>query len=528
MATNNITSQALSVGKTLDEFVARLHPVVGLVIILLTVGGLHNLLKTDPLAKFPVVGEGARSQRRKRFMSGDGKALYTEGYRKFSDRIFRITTGRPKDMLVLPAKYLPEIGKLPDDVVSFHASVVESMQQKYTRLEADFTMLPHTIKSSLTPALARLNTVIVDEVAETMRIEMPETTEWTEVNINSKLLRVVAMVSGRIFVGPELCRDERYLDAAINYTVDMMIAVYAITLIPSWLRPLLAPILPPVKKLNRRIKEADAFLRPVVAARREAAEEPGHQKPDDMLQWIMDSQQKFGEKNDEELARYQLSVSFAAIHTSTLVATNAFYTLAAMPELIPELREDVQQAIAQEGGVLSTIALQRMKKLDSFMREVLRCYPLAFGGVSRKVLKPFTLSTGETIPAGSNIEVATSCVHSDSAIFEQPEVFDPLRFYKLRKAKEEGITGAKAAEIVAHSQFVSVSRSSLTFGFGRHACPGRFFAANEIKMILSTALLHYEVKMPDGINKRHENITRAQAMVPDPKKTIMIRRLPVS
>ena len=137
----------------------------------------------------------------------------------------------------------------------------------------------------------RLNPTISDEVEEAMRLELPQTGSWSEVNINSKLLRIVAMASGRIFVGPELCRDEAYLDAAINYTVDLMTAVHLVAFTPVWLRPIVASFLPQIRKLKTRVQQADDFLRPVVAARRKAAQDPEYQKPDDMLQWIIDSQQ---------------------------------------------------------------------------------------------------------------------------------------------------------------------------------------------------------------------------------------------
>lgn len=156
-----------------------------------------------------------------------------------------------------------------------------------------------------------------------MRIELPQSPSWSEVKINDKLLRIVAMASGRIFIGPELCRDEAYLDAAINYTIDLMTAVHIISFMPVWLRPFLAPFIPQIKKLKQRIDEADAFLRPIVSARREAAKDPDYQKPDDMLQWLIDSQGKFGVKDDKELANNQLGISFAAIHTTTLTALNS-------------------------------------------------------------------------------------------------------------------------------------------------------------------------------------------------------------
>lgn len=131
-------------------------------------------------------------------------------------------------------------------------------------------------------------------------------------------------MSGRVFIGPELCRNEQYLDAAINYTVDLMTARAAVLYLPPWLRRFKAASLPHVKKLDQRIREADAFLQPIVAARRKGEQDPDYVKPDDMLQWMMDNQHKFGEKGNHDLARNQLGLSFAAIHTTCLTTTNAY------------------------------------------------------------------------------------------------------------------------------------------------------------------------------------------------------------
>lgn len=37
----------------------------------------------------------------------------------------------------------------------------------------------------------------------------------------------------------------------------------------------------------------------------------------------------------------------------------------------------------------------------------------------------------------------------------------------------------------------------LIFGHGRHACPGRFFAVNELKLMMAHLLLTYDVKFAD-------------------------------
>ena len=66
----------------------------------------------------------------------------------------------------------------------------------------------------------------------------------------------------------------------------------------------------------------------------------------------------------------------------------------------------------------------------------------------------------------------------------------------------------------------------MAFGYGRHACPGRFFAANEIKLIFSRILLEYDLRMPDGITERYPNIETGTDAMPDPTKEIMFKRIP--
>jgi cytochrome P450 len=45
------------------------------------------------------------------------------------------------------------------------------------------------------------------------------------------------------------------------------------------------------------------------------------------------------------------------------------------------------------------------------------------------------------------------------------------------------------------------------FGYGRHACPGRFFAANEIKMMVANFVLAYDMRHPEGVTERYPNLS---------------------
>lgn len=73
-----------------------------------------------------------------------------------------------------------------------------------------------------------------------------------------------------------------------------------------------------------------------------------------------------------------------------------------------------------------------------------------------------------------------------------PNTFDGLRYYKMRERMSKD--GLSQSEVAGKHQFVSVSTASLMFGYGRHACPGRFFAGNEIKLILVKLLQRFDIK----------------------------------
>lgn len=158
-----------------------------------------------------------------------------------------------------------------------------------------------------------------------------------------------------------------------------------------------------------------------------------------------------------------------------------------------------------------------MVKLDSFMKESTRFHPPGATSFNRKVLKGFTLSNGQYIPPGVTVEVASHAVYQDSTLFPDSATFDGFRFWKLR---EGGV-----ATDHARNQFVTTNEQNLMFGYGRHACPGRFFAANEIKMIVARMLLDFDFKNEGESKVRYPNIEMGRQSTPDPRKVLLFRRV---
>lgn len=113
-------------------------------------------------------------------------------------------------------------------------------------------------------------------------------------------------------------------------------------------------------------------------------------------------------------------------------------------------------------------------------------------------------------------------------IYEDPESFDGYRFFKSEE------TAWKNQAVVLDPTFV-------LFGLGRHAwyviqlplrpcltklvsSPGRFFAVNEVKAVVSHVLLNYDVKLPGDATQVMPGIWFASTRSPNPKAEILFRK----
>lgn len=132
--------------------------------------------------------------------------------------------------------------------------------------------------------------------------------------------------------------------------------------------------------------------------------------------------------------------------------------------------------------------------------------------MNRMVKRDITLSDGEVLPAGARIMVSDDKVH-DPASFPEPAKFNVARFLRLREQPGEE----------NRHQFVTTTSDHMGFGHGQHACPGRFFASNEIKILLCFLLLKYDLRRAGGQTKP-THMSFENAKFTDPSLQVEIRR----
>ncbi|RIA90939.1 cytochrome P450 [Glomus cerebriforme] len=206
-------------------------------------------------------------------------------------------------------------------------------------------------------------------------------------------------------------------------------------------------------------------------------------RPNDILQNFME-EESFDPNNINyaAVANKLCIFIFASVHTTSRGCTNAVIDLASRPEYMQELYEEQLEIRkkADKNGILPFESLKEMKNLDSFIRESLRLTG-DIAALPHLALKDFTFSNGLQVPKDRVIDLYFDDVIQDEALQGiNPKSFEPFRHLNAN------VTASK------------VSKNFVVFGGGKHACPGRFFAINEIKFCMHNFILKYNFRTESG------------------------------
>ncbi|KAK7061206.1 cytochrome P450 [Favolaschia claudopus] len=433
----------------------------------------------------------------------NGADVIQRGYTEYRDGLYRIPKLYRWDYVANGKKRIAEVADAPEDVLSFNYGVEDIIQADYT-IGHKMTSYPHNatvVRAGLTRNLGRCFPQVMDEIIHAFDDVLAlEDEDWKLIQVMPATMQIVARTSNRVFVGLPLCRDQKYLDLILNYTVTVFTRGTLIGLLPSFLKPILGPL---ISTRKSSLRHALKFLQPLIDERLAKDDECGSDwpgRPHDLVSWLIDVAEG-EERTTSALTLRVLATNMAAIHNTSMTLTSALFDLTAHPEYISPLRDEVERVITEQGW--SKSSLGSMHQLDSFIRESQRLtgtapgqYNHAYRGsaqgrsvqMPRKVVGKdgFTFSDGLTIPRGSYLTVSAIPVQYDISNYEHPNEFDGFRFSRMRNDN----TG----ESVFTRHMVSTGTDHLVFGHGRHACPGRFFAATEIKAMLAYILINYDVR----------------------------------
>ncbi|KAG0211436.1 hypothetical protein BGX28_007928 [Mortierella sp. GBA30] len=345
---------------------------------------------------------------------------------------------------------------------------------------------------------------------------------------------MIAAAMATVFMGPEIAKSPKVLDSFIQCTYD--IATLTIqgprkgfwhTLRQKAKYGLLNPL---QKHVNVLVEAAS----PVIQERRreeaEAAERGvEYERPLDILQNLLDNFDKYNLVDIEDVCGHILVIALVSVHTTSDFSTYLCYYLASYPEYIETLYDEQREVLRQiakereeqrwrklqSGEVdsakdfegtdldpkndqdLSAAAVKRMTLLDSYVREYLRSRNQRLS-LAHTARVDVTLSNGMVVRKGRKIMVNIRSLHQDYDLQgEDPTEFRPWRF----------VGKAKSA--------TKVAPDLMSFGMGKHACPGRFLAVQEMKTITALLVSRYsKLELQDTSKKAKALVARLGEHVP--------------
>ncbi|KAJ6472648.1 cytochrome P450 [Mycena vulgaris] len=427
----------------------------------------------------------------------NARAVTKEGYLKYPGKAFKVPFANRWLVVLNGPTLIEDFRKAPLDTLSFDEGTNAVLFLEHT-LGHEQHHDPYQVAVVRTPLTRNIGVcfpALRDEVVAAFEDLVPTTAdEWTTVPAMQTVLPIISRVTNRVFIGLK-CREPEYIKITTQFAVNVTKDAMWLHAVPSPLRPIAVRLF---GHLETATRSAMKLVGPMIQHRLEMDDKygpvwPNEDRPNDLISWLLDEARGHPSRRTvRNLTRTLLNVNFGAIHTTTQGFLHALYNLAARLEYVEPLREEIKAVIKAEGW--SKAAILKMVLLDSFLKESARFVPGGAVMCTREALKPFTFSDGTTLPAGTLAAVGVLAEHHEQNNYANGDTFDPFRFARMRDDAGEG----------NKHQMVTPSLDFLTFGLGRTACPGRFFAVNEQKLMMAHIIVTYDFKLKDGVLPQDE------------------------
>jgi len=347
--------------------------------------------KGNHLFHAPIVGSRLPVLSRLHFFFR-GPSLIREGYARYKDVPFKLSG---HDYLILPAKYLAELSRMPPEQLSLNLAIAEVFQRHpgVTGVMTDHSVQKKAVSTRLTAGLPgyipRMQLQIGRSLEEVVRRFTKSVKRaggdvtgggWKPVRIHDLAQRMTQLTVGHGFV-VELAEDENYISATEQFVRSSFLHLMFLQAFPEWAKPFAAMVFPPSWRVDWALDRARGLLIPIIEERRrrlrlEREGEQQYTKPDDLLQHLMDVGDQAGGEDAEATMQRLMAMNFGGCGALVDATAKVLLDLCEHPECVEPIRREVLDVLALDGGIsFSKRGLAEMKRLDSFMRESHRWSP---------------------------------------------------------------------------------------------------------------------------------------------------------
>ncbi|KAI3317912.1 ent-kaurene oxidase [Xylariaceae sp. AK1471] len=456
------------------------------------------------------------------------------GYSKYSksNRFFVLPTIDRGALLVVPPRQIKRLYGLPENVLDVKTTGNNTIQTRWTVWDdevAENNFQMNVIRNQITRNLNILTPPIAEELLTGFEREWGnDMKNWKTVSVWTSALRLIAGAANGAFCGPPLCRDEDFLTRLRDHAMCVFAGALIINSTPGPIRWISGYLIGWTSYFLflRVCRICLPFVKQRLENTAKLRQNPSFPwtPPQDGLQWIIEecySTNDPAQLNPKRVTHRLVFMNDISMHSTSYTVQNVILDLAAAdPSLgyIEALRAESARVLKEAGGSWTRQAVMKLELVDSTVRESMRLSPFNSVGLPRTVIDPHGISVqqGESswnVPYGTILTIPVEPIHYDDSIYPDAKRFHPFRFAQPgavrdivdhavdASEKEAGHDSTQASAAPPASGTESKQRQSATiddaflgFGFGKHACPGRFFALNEVKIFVAHMVLHYDIE----------------------------------
>ncbi|CAG8582110.1 6033_t:CDS:10 [Ambispora leptoticha] len=351
------------------------------------------------------------------------------------------------------------------------------------------------VKQDFTPYMPDAIALISREIESTLRKYIGDCKEPKFFPRPFRLVqKILAELVALVFFGEELGRDPDLIYVIANVTIDLrerdkLLSTAKINDNDSYVNSRFCSFgESPVKKhksiLIERIKHA------IDECVKDAANGTNKNAPIDLIRALVRQLNITEENKDYDLiASNILLVILVSISNTAVTITECLFDYAGHPEYWDEITKERETLLGANYSnnnfpVFNSEMLGKMERLDSFIRESMRQKEHLLLLPRKVVVDRFIFSNGYQIPKGRQVQIYAKSIRLDESLHGTPLEFTGFRY-----------VGKKSSS-------TKITRDIYHFGLGRHACPGRFFAVDVMKVVVSGILARYHVTTESGVRPR--------------------------
>ena len=232
---------------------------------------------------------------------------------------------------------------------------------------------------------------------------------------------------------------------------------------------------------------------------------------DNVLTWHIEQALRKKEPREglaDVIACRVFATMFAALESTTLTMTHTLFNVCAT-----DPAKGVWKALEEEGrsaffAEVDQSTVNSLEYADSAIKETLRLHT-SIKALGVQAMQPSGLDLegyGIHLPQGSRVSVPVWGIHHDEDIYPAAHNYEAFRFVQ---------------DVRSEDSLVSPSENYLSFGLGKHSCPGRNFAAIAMKLFLAYLAVHYDV---EAVHERPVFVSVGHFPIPPVSGRLRIRR----